>query len=111
MQNLSQFKSALAYRVASALAFDPHALDCYGKAFAPRSTSAPEKRLMPRSILADARARVVTAQAKPESMTSAQIARVLATLPRIAPIYVSASQIRKERRAGGLFTVDQLARR
>lgn len=109
MQNLTQFKSALAYRVASALAFDPHALDCYGKAFAPRSTSAPEKRLMPRSILADARARVVTAQAKPQDMTSAQIARVLATLPRIAP-YVSAAQVRRERREGGLFTVGQLAR-
>ena len=109
MQNLTQFKSTLAYRVASALAFDPHALDCYGKAFAPRQ-AIPEKRPMPRSILADARARVVTAQVKPEPMSSAQIARVLTTLPRIAPIYVSAVQVRKERREGGLFTVGQLVK-
>lgn len=80
MQNLSQFKSTLAYRVASALAFDPHSLDCYGKAFAPRQATL-EKRPIARSILADARANVAIAQAKPESMTSAQIARVLATLP------------------------------
>lgn len=111
MQNLSKFKSALSFRIASALAFDPHSLDCYGKAFAPRSTSAPEKRPITRSLLADARARVASAQVKPELMTSAQIACVLATLPHVAPIYVSVAQVRKERREGGLFTVGQLARR
>lgn len=111
MQNLSQFKSTLAYRVASALAFDPHALDCYGQAFAPRSTPTPEKRPIARSLLADARARVHSAQVKPQDMTSAQIAHVLATLPHVAPIYVSAAQVRRDRRERGFFTVGQLARR
>ena len=110
MKNLNQFKSALAYRVASALAFDPHSLDCYGSAFAPRPIAS-EKRPIARSILADARARVAIAQAKPQDISSAQIAQILASRPNIAPIYVSASQARKERRDGRLFTVGQLAPR
>lgn len=66
---------------------------------------------MPRSLLADARARVVKAQATaPELMPAAQVARVLATMPNVAARYVSPSQIRKERRGGGVYTVGQLSK-